>query len=132
MRFPWRSRKDEVRFESVRVVESRVAPGVKYTIAAMTFARRVELMTRIRVLARRLEFLNASEDAASKMDAGLLRAEVDRVYLAWGLKAVRGLVIDGRDADPDLLAESGPEELFREALAAVRAETGLSEDERKN
>ena len=66
------------------------------------------------------------------MDAGLLRAAIDRVYVAWGLKAVAGLVLDGREADPALLVESGPEELFREALAAVRAETGLSEEERKN
>jgi hypothetical protein len=28
--------------------------------------------------------------------------------------------------------ERGPEELFRGALAAVRRESGLSEDERKN
>ena len=38
----------------------------------------------------------------------------------------------GVAAGPELLAEAGPEELFREALAAVRRETGLSEEERKN
>ena len=46
--------------------------------------------------------------------------------------AVAGLVVDGREADPPMLVEAGPEELFREALAAVRAETGLTEEERKN
>lgn len=132
MKFPWRSRRGEVRFESTREVESRVAPGVRFTIAAMTFARRVELMTRVREIARKLEFLKAGEDSEQKMDAGLLRAEVDRAYVAWGLKAVSGLVVDGREADPLLLADAGPEELFREALALVRSETGLSEDERKN
>jgi len=45
---------------------------------------------------------------------------------------VDGLVIDGRKADPAALVERGPEELCREALAAIRAETGLSEEERKN
>lgn len=132
MRFPWRSRKQGTRFESTRVVESRLAPGVKYTIAAMTFGRRVELMTRIREMTGRMEFLTASGEAGDKMDAGLLRAEVDRIYLAWGLKAIEGLVVDGRQADPALLADSGPEELFCEAVAAVRAETGLTETERKN
>ena len=77
MKFPWRSRRPAVRFESTRVVESRVAPGVKYTIVAMTFARRVELMTRVREIARKLEFLKAGEDPEQKMDAGLLRAEVE-------------------------------------------------------
>jgi hypothetical protein len=113
-------------------VESQVAPGVKYPIAAMTFARRVELMTRVREIAQQLEFQKASEEPAQKMEAGLLRAEVDRAYVAWGLLAVSGLVVDGREADPELLMEAGPEELFREALAAVRFETGLSEEERKN
>jgi len=132
MKFPWHSRKGGTRFESTRVVESRLAPGVKYTIAAMTFARRLELMTQVREIARRIDFLTGSGDAGEKMDAGLLRAEVDRVYFAWGLRSVEGLVVDGRKADPALLAESGPEELFREAVAAVRAQTGLTETERKN
>jgi hypothetical protein len=132
MRFPWHSRKREVRVESTRVVESRVAPGVRYTIAAMSFARRVELMNRVRELARRMEFQAAGEDAGQKMDAGLLRAEIDRLYVGWGLVAVAGLVVDGREADPALLVEAGPEELFREALIAVRTETGLTEEERKN
>lgn len=132
MRFPWRSLKQGKRFESTRIVESRLAPGVKYTIAAMTFGRRVELMTRIREMTGRIEFLGASGEAGDKMDAGLLRAEVDRIYLAWGLKAIEGLVVDGRHADPAMLADSGPEELFYEAVAAVRAETGLTETERKN
>jgi hypothetical protein len=41
-------------------------------------------------------------------------------------------MVDGSIAGPELLAEAGPEELFREALAAVRRETGLNEEERKN
>ena len=51
------------------------------------------------------------------MDAVLLRAEIERMYVAWGVKAVSGLVVDSREAGPELLAEAGPEELFREALA---------------
>jgi hypothetical protein len=66
------------------------------------------------------------------MDAGLLRAEIDRVFLLWGLMGVSGLTVDGVEASPELLVERGPEEVFREALAAVRRESGLSEEERKN
>ena len=40
--------------------------------------------------------------------------------------------IDGNAATPELLAKAGPEELFREALAAVKTEAGLTEAERKN
>jgi hypothetical protein len=119
-------------YESVSIVESRAAAGVAYTVARMSFARRTELLRRVRELARRMEFLDAAQEPAQKMDAALLRAEIDRLYVSWGLRAVSGLQLDGAEATPDSLAESGPEELFREALAAVRAETGLSEPERKN
>jgi hypothetical protein len=98
----------------------------------MSFARRVELVRRVRELARRTEFLAASLDSVEQMDATLLRAEIERLYVTWGVKAVSGLVVDTRVAGAELLAEAGPEELFREALAAVRRETGLSEEARKN
>jgi hypothetical protein len=139
MKFPWRSDKGRVANEiagashtSEVAVESRVVPGVTYTIAKMSFARRVELMRQVRDLARRTSFLAASDDAGDKMDAALLRAEIERVYVMWGVKSVAGLAVDGKVAGPELLTEAGPEKLFQEALAAVRRETGLSEEERKN
>jgi hypothetical protein len=119
-------------YESVKTVDSQAAAGVRYSIARMSFGRRVELMRRVRELAKRVEFLEAGEDAGGKMDAGLLRAEVDRLYLEWGLRGVSGLELDGAEATPESLIENGPEELFREALEAVRVETGLTEAERKN
>ena len=119
-------------YSSVKVVESAVAPGVRLVLRRMTFARRVELMRRIRELARRAEFLRAGDDPQEQMDASLARAEVDRLYVAWGVQDVEGLVVDGTPATSETLAEAGPEELFREALDAVMAECGLSETERKN
>jgi hypothetical protein len=139
MRFPWHSDKKNPAEETARgtyssdvVVESLTVPGVTITIGKMSFGRRVELMRRVRELSRKTEFLAASEEAGEKMDAALLHAEIERLYVTWGVKAVSGLTVDGRVAGPELLAESGPEGLFREALAAVRRETGLSEEERKN
>lgn len=132
MRFPWPLGKRTVRYRSATEVESRVAPGVRYTIAKMSFARRVALMAQVRELAKRAEFLAAGQEPGDKMDAVLVGAEVERLYVSWGLKAVRGLVVDGEEASPELLATRGPEELFREALGLVRAETGLNEKERKN
>ena len=145
MRFPWRlvrrvspSRAGEVKdashtsYETATVVESRVVSGVKFTIAKVSFGRRVELMRKVRELARRLEFLEAGQEPGEKMDAAILRAEVDRLYVAWGVKGVSGLALDGAIATPESLMETGPEELFQEALAAVRAETGLTEEQRKN
>ncbi|MGA2195036.1 MAG: hypothetical protein ABSH40_07170 [Bryobacteraceae bacterium] len=119
-------------YESLSVVESRVATGVSYTVARMSFGRRTELMRRIRELAGHMEFLEAGQEPGEKMDAALLQAEIHRLYLTWGLRAVSGLELDGVEATPESLAEAGPESLFREALAIVRAETGLNEAERKN
>jgi hypothetical protein len=119
-------------YESLKVVDSDAAPGVRYTVAKMSFARRLDLMRKVRELAQRMEFLEAGDSAGDKMDAALAQAEIDRLWVNWGLRAVSGLDLDGAAATPDSLAEAGPEDLFREALAAVRAEAGLSEAERKN
>jgi hypothetical protein len=119
-------------YESEMVVASQIAAGVSYTVWKLSFARRLELMGRVRDLAKRVEFLEAGQDAGSTMESALLRAEVNRLFLSWGLRAVTGLVIDGEVASPELLAERGPEDLFREALAAVRAAAGLNDAERKN
>jgi len=54
------------------------------------------------------------------------------VYLAWGLVYVGGLSLAGEPATPESLVERGPEALVHEALAAIKAECGLSETERKN
>jgi len=119
-------------YESVAVIESEVAPGVTFTVLKMSYGRRSELMRKIRELAQRHEFLEASERLDDRMEAALLESEINLTYLRWGLKSIDGLTVDGADATPDLLAERGPEELFREALAAVRAQAGLTAEERKN
>ena len=119
-------------YTSFETIDSAVRAGVSYTIAKMSFGRRVELTRRIRELAARKEFAEAGESPNEKMEAAMLAAEIDRIYLLWGLKEVTGLELDGQAATPQLLAASGPEDLFREALAAIKQECGLSESERKN
>jgi len=122
----------EKNWESRKAIASQVRPGVEFVIARMTFGRRIELMQQVRDLATRVEYFEAGRDAKNDMEASLLGAEIDRLYLRWGLEEVRGLEIDGVPATAELLIDSGPEELFYEALTAVRAECGLSENERKN
>lgn len=117
---------------SRKVVASKERPDVEFVIALMTFGRRIELMRQVRDLAARLEYFEAGRDAKNGMEASLLGAEIDRLYLHWGVEEIRGLEIDGAPANVDALIASGPEELFFEALTAVKAECGLDENERKN
>ena len=119
-------------YESVVEVESAQRAGVRYRVARMSFGRRLELMKRVRELGRRVDFLESGASPGERMDAGLLRAEIDRMFLLWGLVGVSGLRVDGVEATPEVVAERGPEDVFREALAAVRAQAGLRDDERKN
>ena len=121
-----------MQYKSYETVNSTVAPGVSFTVVKMSFGRRVELMRRVRELAARQEFVGAGESAGEKMETALLASEIDRVYLLWGLREIKGLELDGVPATPESLAAGGPEELFREALEAVKHQCGLSEAERKN
>jgi hypothetical protein len=98
----------------------------------MSFGRRLELATQIRDLGRELEFLQAGNDPNEKMSAAVLSRRIDEIYLRWGLVAVDGMEIDGGVATPARVILEGPEELAREALEAIRAQCGLSEEERKN
>ena len=107
-------------------------PGVSFAITRMTFGRRLELMKRVRDLAARIEYFEAGRDEKNRMEASLLGAEMDKVYLAWGLEEVRGLTLDGEAATPSALVERGPEALVHEALAAIKTECGLTDTERKN
>ncbi len=119
-------------YESERTVEAKSAPGVRFTIGRMSLARRIELAERIRELAGKVEFLEAGEDARGRLEAVALRGEIDRVYVRWGLRRIEGLAIDGQGATAELLVEAGPEGLCREVVSAIKAEMGLSEEERKN
>jgi hypothetical protein len=119
-------------WQSSITVHSQSWPGVDFVIARITFGRRLDLLKRVRDLAVRLEYFDAGREEKNRIEASLLGAQLDRLYLEWGLEEVRGLEIDGVAATTVSLMDRGPEELFQEALAAVKAECGLNEQERKN
>jgi len=119
-------------YESCVRIDSKVMPGVAFVVAKMSLLRRMELIRRIRELSLKSEFLAAGEAPEEKLQAALFSAEIDRLYVTWGLKELTGLEVDGVAATPELLVTKGPEDLFREIVAAVKAECGLTEPERKN
>jgi len=112
--------------------DSVARQGVRFGILRVSFGRRIELARRIREIGRRVEFLSAGNDAREKLEAAVLGAEIDRVYLEWGLIGVEGIEIDGVVATAASVIEAGPVELTAEILARIKSECGLTDDERKN
>jgi hypothetical protein len=106
--------------------------GVRYEIVRISFGRRIELARRIREIGRKIEYLEAGTDARETLEATVLAAEIDRVYLEWGLVSVEGLEIDGVAATAESLIDRGPVALAVEILGRIKSECGMSEAERKN
>jgi len=101
-------------------------------VARISVARRIELARKIREIGRKVEFLEAGKDPREKLEAAVLTAEIDRVYLEWGLEEIQALTIDGDAATPAALIEKGPLDLAKEMLGRIKRECGLSEEQRKN
>ncbi|MCL5746619.1 MAG: hypothetical protein M1541_22260 [Acidobacteria bacterium] len=121
-----------MKYASTFKTKSKNWPEVTLEIAHISFGRRMELTRRIRELARKVEFHEAGGTARDRIEATLLAGEIDRTYLEWGLIGVEGLEVDGSEATPAELIQSGPEGLCQEALNLIKSECGLSEAERKN
>jgi hypothetical protein len=128
------SHSDEVKVnhESGAWFESETLPGVRFRIRKVSLSRRIGLATRIREVARRLEFLEAAPGAMEQVEAAVLRGEMDRVYLDWALEEIQGLRIDNEQATPELAVERGPLEFAEEVLRRIKAECGLNQAEQKN
>ena len=132
MRFLSRLVEPAVKYESARVIPSKIFPGVKFAINRMSFGRRLELCHRIREIAPKLEFLEAGNEFDEKVEANLLGQEIENLYLRWGLAGMEGISIDGEAPSVEVLIARGPEPLAKEIVAAIQAECGLTEEERKN
>lgn len=130
MNFTWRSPKRTV-YESVQWHQSQVITGVRFAVRKISLASRLELIKKIRDLCLKHEFLR-SGDRTEQSEGTLADLLVEKLYLEWGLLAIKGLTIDGAAATIDSLIQSGPEVLTDEIVARIRFELGLSEDEIKN
>lgn len=119
-------------YSNIREVESRSVTGVSFRVYRVSFGRRIEFTRRVRELGRRIEFHEAGEQPEDRIEAAISAAEIERLYLEWGVAGLDGLRINGREADVQLLIDDGPEELCHEIAAEVRRELGLTGDEPKN
>jgi hypothetical protein len=98
----------------------------------MSVDRRAELARELLGVTPKLEFAAAGTEAEDRLRATGLIAEVTRIYLRWGLAAIRGLTVDGMPASTEILLERGPEALCEEIAERIKRECNLTADERKN
>jgi hypothetical protein len=124
------SRKD-IDYSSVVWHRSRHYEQVSFAVRRPSLAQRIALTSRVRELTLKHEFLQAG-DITDRLAASLSELFVRKLYLEWGLVEIKGLKIDGEQACTSRLIASGPEDLTEEIICAVKAEAGLTEDERKN
>jgi hypothetical protein len=110
---------------------SEAVAGVRYAIRRVSLAQRIELTRNVRELALKHEFLRAGEPS-DQLEASLGDLLVRKLYLEWSVAELSGLRIDGQEATVGALIERGPEELSDEIIEKIRAQLGLSEEERKN
>lgn len=59
-------------------------------------------------------------------------AELNAAYYEAAFEAAEGITVDGKAPDAALLRDRGPGELYREIVAAVLREAGLSAEEKAN
>jgi len=122
---------EAVDYRSNARYESAVLPGVTFAVRRPSLAQRISLTTRARDLTLKNEFLKAG-DVSDQLAISLSDLLVRKLYLEWGLLEIDGLTVNGEAATSALLIEHGPEDLTEEILAAIKTESWLNEDERKN
>src|SRR6266852_5414626 len=88
-------REKTMHYESVLKRRSESFPEISYTVRKISFGGRLELAKDIRELSRRMEFAAAGQEASDEMDASILAAEIERLYVRWGLVSLEGLAVDG-------------------------------------
>ena len=111
--------------------DSQSCAGVRFQVRRVSLGRRIDLARKLREIGRKLEFLQAG-GAGEQFEAAVVKNEIERAYLEWGLERIEGLDIDGAAATPELLIERGSLDLAEEILGRIKAECGLSQAERKN
>ena len=62
----------------------------------------------------------------------MVKREMARMVLEWGIVDVAGIHVDGAPITKQLLLEDGPEELPMEILGELQRQISLDEEQRKN
>lgn len=83
-------------------------------------------------MAARIRALTASARTEDAVAAAVLRREISKRVLEWGVVDISGLEINGAPATKQTLLEEGPEELSIEILEELQQRLSLNEQERKN
>lgn len=119
-----------------RTIESKVFPGVAFTLRAVSYGRRRQILARIHAALEGRSLRESDLHGPDPLRQSAAQEAVERAYLEEVLVDVKGLAVDGEplDSAPDLnhFLALAPERLVEEILGAAGAEMGLDEDQEKN
>lgn len=118
-------------YESMVWFASESFPGVEFSLRKVSLAQRLDLVSRVRELTLKNEYLQAGK-LADQLEAGMADLMVRKLYLEWAVAEVKGLKINGKSASLSDLVDRGPESLVNEIGQTIGEHLELSETERKN
>lgn len=151
-----------IEFSSNIRTESKLYPGIFYTVHVMSDAKRTQLKLRLAAPLAKLRAIqtelamyplprnsegevDSEANVTAQMNADLsnLRdrvdvvrsAEMDPVHFEIGFVSIEGLTIDGVAAEEitaQMVREKAPEGLYQEILETVKSVSELTAAERKN
>lgn len=119
-------------YRSTVEYRSQLYPDVTVTLKRVSFSRRNDLTRLLAPLAAKARSLAASTNDKDVAEASMVRREMARLVLEWGIVDVAGIHVDGAPITKQLLLEDGPEELPMEILGELQRQISLDEEQRKN
>lgn len=148
-----------VKFQSRKTVESKIYPGVQFTIRVLSEGIRTRIrlslaepLMKIRDLNKELEGIEIPDGTTDspelKQAAGaayskvmritdettsVVQSQIDPVYFKHGFISIQGLEIDGSsDVSAEQLIELAPVDLYDEIVSVIKHGSELTENEVKN
>lgn len=149
-----------VEFSSTRVIDSKIYPGVSFTIKVMTEGVRTRLMlglinelAEIRKIQAELEMIELPKGNDGEVDEKatiapdimarvssltdkiqlIRKSKIDPIYGRTCFISVNGVKVDGKEAPTiDEIRDFAPEKLYQEIIKTIRNEVEMTDEEKQN
>ena len=129
-------------YVSTQTIQSSFSEDISFVLNKMSEGRRISLRLKLAGMTNRLRELmeqaNQAVGTENVAQASMLFDQVKEVvddqitpeWVRWGLVSIHGLRIDGEAATVESMIAKGPRSLYNEIVLAIKAEAGITEEER--